>query len=1584
MRSDLHQFAIDTLKIREKQYIESPQLIIENYNHEQENIYSYNGRQLLEMLQNADDAAGKNGCEKKVLIALEDDILTIANHGHAFSKGGLESILYSNLSPKVMEQNMIGQKGLGFRSILSWAQEITISSGEVNLVFSRQNAISFLENVMYQNNSVKEFISTKIEEPYPIATLRVPAISEVHPPLSEIFDTVITIKLKEDIRDDVQKQIMTLVDSETLLFLNNLEEIVLKSPLRNEILKKKKESSGQIEITVNNEKKESKVTWNINCHRGAHMGKNYELKIAWTDDLRMHSGILHSYFKTAERFEFPGLAHGTFELSPDRNHLVTDPDGYNEFMLHRLAELMSSTAVKIVQRSTSKSSYEGLKILCLNKDILSNIFNQTKFSDFLLDAVKQVEVFPSVNGHYQTYTDYTVFYEEPIANYLIGTDVNHLLLHTKDTEIINLIRALGLRHFNSANFARIISNRIDSDAELLCILITTFLKSRNKSLQELKDDFSSLSPIFRDSNKMAIPWNKQIFLPTEFSDQPLYLPEEVEVSFMDRELADKMLEFHKIEDYNYLDSRLSPFKLHRFTFDAFSTILQKVYLSTPTSENVIKFHQNLYQIRKVQIARNEFLRKETKYANLQVINRKMDICKISDLYFGSDYAKPLTESLMGFEQGLFLASSEHFEIESISDLTNYFEWLGVNTLPQIKNIKIEVGHPDYREYKDYFLTEYNYNHLLKGTSYTNRHQAEAGIIEFYLMGIDNLDRILAYADHISIFSWIYGDHNLKRAIESSYDSYSHAMLVTKGSSSASVYPKMPNYIKWMFKSSSWLPLGKDCAAPENCCMSKKLGDLLTPLLAYPNIDSKSLKSLLEISDETIYSLLRLVGVHNDVGSLSTHQLYTMLSNLKDNDIEGKIAKSLYREILSNFEKAKLDTSSLAYKNFIINGQVWCTTAGKQAYKAISSTRYLDTKKYGNSITSEFNLISIDRKQGVEKVKEFFGVLPLNDLKFTIHGIPLVHTLDTKFKYEIKLFKGIVYGLMVEKDSSDQILRRLKKMEVSIVTELNGQYHSDIHNKEFSLEDFDFVIAGEDSTPVFYIKVPASETSLQDLRRNLNFAEIVAEIFSTIFRTDQDRSFIRELFSRNPQDREELFFHEVQIEGPNKLHRSRTLLNLDTDQRGNFWRAIFYTKSINLDKQDLTESNLKKLVTDHLEVQNNSLEFLIDEKSFLQTNSIKFLIAAYELITVNEIDLELFQSRFIELDFSPLFRKQINHFVVSSLSLFSFLLYENLQKSDDLSEKSKYFHLYNAYTNIHYNTDDGFLEDLNKSFHQKILVEFGILLNNHSVPDGWDVNKKYQENITDFETLNIDMSIQEDLLSLEKKSLILFKEYDQLVELLNQYETVEIVNNSNKKIGETVLSLQSYSEISDSMNKQYDYETLVIETVEQTSPYAFKIDGMTPNGTGRIISHDYDIKEQHAPEKIGFMAEHLVYQLLKLQYPDETVVWKSENGRRSGTNIVGNDGHGYDIEYTRNGKLNYVEVKCIVRPELGFIMTNNELDFAINHQTEYELITVENISQAIPAIRRYPDLFILDESETLFNNQKFSIQNDNYRLRFRRI
>lgn len=296
--TDLNKFIEEELNKRELDYLSSPAYLIEHYNIEKENIQAYNGRQLLEMLQNADDAS-ESAREKKVLIELKDNALTISNNGEPFNEDGIRSIIYSNLSPKVLQQNKIGQKGLGFRSILSWADEVIVNSGETKLGFSEKIAKSFLENLLKKSEDLVKFIKKNSKYKLPIATLRVPKLLNDENESKKHFDTTIVIRLKKNIINDVQSQIFSVINKETLVFLNNIEILEIDSPKRKIIFKKRYADKSKSRVTVESVNILDNITetktWNVKRRDGIHKGKNYELAVAWNDELDEVENVLFSY-----------------------------------------------------------------------------------------------------------------------------------------------------------------------------------------------------------------------------------------------------------------------------------------------------------------------------------------------------------------------------------------------------------------------------------------------------------------------------------------------------------------------------------------------------------------------------------------------------------------------------------------------------------------------------------------------------------------------------------------------------------------------------------------------------------------------------------------------------------------------------------------------------------------------------------------------------------------------------------------------------------------------------------------------------------------------------------------------------------------------------------------------------------------------------------------------------------------------------------------------------------------------------------------------------------------------------------------
>ena len=170
------------------------------------------------------------------------------------------------------QKNQIGNKGLGFRTTLSWSDKVTILSGDLSVSFSKSNSKSILEDLLSRNPLIEKQIKKRYQKMQEaIAVFRCPEIIESMelPEQCSGFDTLIILDLKEKVLLNgqwvntvkvVEQQLEKSIDTDVLLFLNNLNKIIIKTPnidqtLSRKIISEAVQSNGSVlkrwEISLN-------------------------------------------------------------------------------------------------------------------------------------------------------------------------------------------------------------------------------------------------------------------------------------------------------------------------------------------------------------------------------------------------------------------------------------------------------------------------------------------------------------------------------------------------------------------------------------------------------------------------------------------------------------------------------------------------------------------------------------------------------------------------------------------------------------------------------------------------------------------------------------------------------------------------------------------------------------------------------------------------------------------------------------------------------------------------------------------------------------------------------------------------------------------------------------------------------------------------------------------------------------------------------------------------------------------------------------------------------------------------------------
>lgn len=93
---------------------------------------SYDARSFVELLQNADDAGAS-----RFVVQRSGDFLLVANDGRPFTRADFESLCRSAASNK-HRGTTIGYRGIGFKSVVGFAQTVYVFSGELEAAFSRE------------------------------------------------------------------------------------------------------------------------------------------------------------------------------------------------------------------------------------------------------------------------------------------------------------------------------------------------------------------------------------------------------------------------------------------------------------------------------------------------------------------------------------------------------------------------------------------------------------------------------------------------------------------------------------------------------------------------------------------------------------------------------------------------------------------------------------------------------------------------------------------------------------------------------------------------------------------------------------------------------------------------------------------------------------------------------------------------------------------------------------------------------------------------------------------------------------------------------------------------------------------------------------------------------------------------------------------------------------------------------------------------------------------------------------------------------------------------------------------------------
>jgi hypothetical protein len=176
---------------------------------------AYRDRLVVELAQNASDAALAAGVPGRLLLRIDDDGLTASNVGAPLDRAGVESLAAMRASSKT--PGAVGRFGVGFAATLSVSDAPEIRSRDGGVRFDRGATAAILRDDAELAAHVDLRIPPLLRLPFPVDT-----------PPEVGFDTSVVLPWRDEEARQVALDAVRAVDDALLIALPHLDEITLE------------------------------------------------------------------------------------------------------------------------------------------------------------------------------------------------------------------------------------------------------------------------------------------------------------------------------------------------------------------------------------------------------------------------------------------------------------------------------------------------------------------------------------------------------------------------------------------------------------------------------------------------------------------------------------------------------------------------------------------------------------------------------------------------------------------------------------------------------------------------------------------------------------------------------------------------------------------------------------------------------------------------------------------------------------------------------------------------------------------------------------------------------------------------------------------------------------------------------------------------------------------------------------------------------------------------------------------------------------------------------------------------------------
>ena len=341
----------------------------------------YRDRLVVELAQNAADAAQRAGQPGRLRLTLRDGALTAANTGSPLDAAGVESLATLRASAKRDGAGSVGRFGVGFAAVLAVSDRPEIAGAAGGVRWSLTEATELARAAGEERPELLAELERRAGERHAVPLLRLPlplaepaavdavdAVDAGHAgdgqravpartAVPEGYDTVITLPLRDAAAEDLADRLLAAVDDTLLLALPGLSEVVLDTPAGQRALARR-QFGPYTQITEEPGPAGSAVRstrWRVSslggvadetllADRPLEERERRHWSISWAVPVDAEGApappasapVLHAPTPTDDALGLPALLMGSFPLEPTRRHVAPGP--LTDFLLQRAAE----------------------------------------------------------------------------------------------------------------------------------------------------------------------------------------------------------------------------------------------------------------------------------------------------------------------------------------------------------------------------------------------------------------------------------------------------------------------------------------------------------------------------------------------------------------------------------------------------------------------------------------------------------------------------------------------------------------------------------------------------------------------------------------------------------------------------------------------------------------------------------------------------------------------------------------------------------------------------------------------------------------------------------------------------------------------------------------------------------------------------------------------------------------------------------------------------------------------------------------------------------------------------------------------